>query len=548
MKKILNQKTIQLTKTDYKIILFLTFLYAIVSFIHLGSTKNPQTFYKIEKNKDIIIELEKQEKLQKIWFYTGVEAKELEIELSEDGKNYITVSNLKDLYVFSWKELELHYNTKYIKLKAPIDIDIGEIKLWNRQSKPIKVKNITSENKQIKNITDESEKIPKEISMMNSSYFDEVYFAKTTYQYLNKLKAYEWTHPPLGKIIQYIPIKITGIYAPFYYRLMGNIAGILMIPLMYLFAIKITKIRKYGIIAATLMMLDTFHFAQTRMGTTDSFLVLFMMLSAYFMFRYVSEKENKKHLFLSGLFFGCSISVKWTGFYLGLALCITYFYNHFKKKRNWKETIGYGVLFFIVIPSIIYIGCNFLVPNTDIINIKTLKDFVKLQKEMYHYHANLKAEHFFSSKWYTWPISYKPVWYYSYSYNDHTRRCISGIGNIVIWWSGIIAYLYNIYIAIWKKDKNSKWLVLVTICLFLPYIFINRIMFLYHYFPILPFMILQITYMLKKETEKRNIKWLIPTYIILCFLFFVLYYPVVSGARVPENYLKSLQLFSTWYF
>ena len=59
--------------------------------------------------------------------------------------------------------------------------------------------------------------------------------------------------------------------APFYWRLMGNIAGIIMIIVMYLFGKEMFKKRKYALIAALLMTFDTFHFAQTRMGTIDSF-------------------------------------------------------------------------------------------------------------------------------------------------------------------------------------------------------------------------------------------------------------------------------------
>ena len=73
---------------------------------------------------------------------------------------------------------------------------------------------------------DERHTVPKQISHLNSTYFDEIYFARTAYEYANGLPAYEWVHPPLGKLLMAIPIKL-GKMAPFYYRFMGNVAGIL---------------------------------------------------------------------------------------------------------------------------------------------------------------------------------------------------------------------------------------------------------------------------------------------------------------------------------
>ena len=74
---------------------------------------------------------------------------------------------------------------------------------------------------------------------------------------------------------------------------------------------------------------------------------------------------------------------------------------------------------------------------------------------MYNYHSKLEADHPFSSSWYTWPISYKPVWYHLVDYEDNTRETISGIGNILIWWIGMFAMIYLIPRMIKNKDKGG---------------------------------------------------------------------------------------------
>ena len=81
--------------------------------------------------------------------------------------------------------------------------------------------------------------------MSFTSYFDEIYFATTAYQYVYGMSTYEWTNPPLGKLIQAIPIYLTHNMSPFNYRLMGNISGILILIVMYSFGTFLFKKRKY---------------------------------------------------------------------------------------------------------------------------------------------------------------------------------------------------------------------------------------------------------------------------------------------------------------
>ena len=97
----------------------------------------------------------------------------------------------------------------------------------------------------------------------------------------------------IRKLIQAIPIALMGM-TPFAWRMAGNICGILMIAVMYILGKKLFKKRKWAITAALLMMLDTFHFAQSRMGTVDTELVLFSLLAVLFMVNYMQQKEEYK--------------------------------------------------------------------------------------------------------------------------------------------------------------------------------------------------------------------------------------------------------------
>ncbi len=547
LKSFLNEQNTKLNIKDYIALGIILIAYSVISFINLGSTINPNTFLRVEKTDNIIIELKNQEDIIKMKIFNGECNAKYQLYSSTDGKKYTYINDYVGTGALSWQEERIISKGKYIKILFLEKSSIGEIAFYNNNKEIIKIEDVIYNKKHIKSLNDEQNTIPNKISYMNSSYFDEIYFARTAYEYTQGMETYEWTHPPLGKLIQAIPIYINNYLSPFNYRLMGNISGILMIAVMYIFAKELFKKRKYAIFASLLMAFDTFHFAQTRMGTVDSHLILFILLASYFMVKYT--KNNKTfYLLLSGIFFGLSVSVKWTGLYGGIALAIIFFTHLVKNKKINIKNFLKGTLFFVVIPLFIYSSLYLIFPNNKLNHTTNFENIINQQKDMYNYHSKLNATHYFSSKWYTWPISYKPVWYHQEILNNDTKETISGIGNIVIWWMGIIGFLYSLIKLIRKKDKQSFIIVVSMLSLWLPYAFIGRVMFLYHYFPVLPFMMLGIVNLFKSIEEKYKLKYLIPLYMIFVIAFFIIYYPVISGIETPVSYIEKLRIFDSWTF
>ena len=545
IKKYLNYDN-KLNKIDFITILIIVLLYSFLSFYRLGSNISPNTFERVNKNDKLLIELKEMDDVIKFKIFSGEQNSKYKLYLSKDNIDFEYYGEIEGRGALSWDFIKPKIKSKYVLLEFTENSTIGEVALYNNSKEKIALNKITINSHQTDLLTDEQDTVPDKVSYMNTSYFDEVYFARTAYEYVENIPTYEWTHPPLGKLIQAIPIFVTKHLSPFNYRLMGNISGILMIIIMYLFGKELFKKRKYSIFASLLMFFDTFHFVQTRMGTVDSHLVLFMMISALGMIKYCNNKKML-NLLISGIFFGLSVCVKWTGLYCGLGLAIIYFTYMIKNKEFNLKHILSGFSFFVVIPLIFYIGLYLLFPNNNINYTNNLKSIMKQQEQMYNYHSKLDAEHFFSSDWYTWPISYKPVWYHEAIVDTTSKETISGIGNIVIWWVGIVAMI-SLIPKLLKKDKNSFYLLVLILSLWLPYVFIGRIMYMYHYFPVLPFMMLAITGLFKHIDEKYKLTYLIPIYLIFVIAFFIIYYPVITGNVVSIDYLKKIELFKSWYF
>lgn len=124
------------------------------------------------------------------------------------------------------------------------------------------------------------------------------------------MKPYEITHPPLGKLIISVGISIFGMN-PLGWRVMGNLFGIMMLIVIYLFAKRIFKNSYCALAAMLFLAFDFMHFTQTRIATIDSFAVFFIMLMYYLMYIYydsstkeLSYKNSLKILAACGFVFG----------------------------------------------------------------------------------------------------------------------------------------------------------------------------------------------------------------------------------------------------
>lgn len=618
-----DEENKKLDKKDFKIIGVLVIIYSILALINLGSFKNPKTYYKFTYSGEDVgfkINGDKQH-ISKMRYYTGAEVGTFMIMTSNDGYEYHNLKEFTSDSVFSWQDVEVDGDFQYIKFVAEdVGSYIGDVQLYDTYGKKVDV--IVTDD-QSKALIDELNKVPEQISYKNSMYFDEVYFARSAYEYAHGIEVMEWTHPPLGKLLMALPIFLFGM-STFTFRIMGTIAGIIMIPVIYALGKRLFKNRKWALLAGILMAFDNFHFAHTRMGTVDSFLVLFILLAALFMKDFIDLdkeaplKEKRKYLLLSGLFIGCSIATKWTGLYAALGLAIIFFTHLFKQyedKRKTKinytrasryalfglvtlslipiiiyyvttiiknTTLATGLVFwyyfivcllaliimiikllkkdrklikifiacligFVLIPIVIYVFSYVLFPN--VYNYHNgIKGLINQIRGMYDYHSTLQATHQFESSWFQWPIMYKPVWYYVGYFGGNLKGTIVGIGNPIIWWFGIVAALYTFIRTIIKREDYNFFITAFILCTFVPYIFIDRAMFMYHYFPTLPFIMLAIVSLIKWITEKIKSNSFYIFYTLLVIIIFFVFYPVVSGMITTTEYIDALKWLSSWIF
>jgi dolichyl-phosphate-mannose--protein O-mannosyl transferase len=121
-------------------------------------------------------------------------------------------------------------------------------------------------------------------------YFDEIYYPRSAAEYLQWQPQYEWTHPPLTKLLIALSMLLFGGIphgdTAYGWRFLNVVIGAALVFLLYVFAKRLTKSTPFACIAAALMVFDGFHFTQSRIATPEITVAFFSLLILYSFYRY----------------------------------------------------------------------------------------------------------------------------------------------------------------------------------------------------------------------------------------------------------------------
>lgn len=219
----------------------------------------------------------------------------------------------------------------------------------------------------------------------------------------------------------------------------------------------------------------------------------------------------------------------------------------------------------------------------------------QLNQQMWWYHSGLKATHDYTSPWWSWPFNLYPVWYYVDYHDDGKISNIFASGNPLMFLLGFFAFASSVW------DVGKKWLsalncfsillifggflylaysqtgvvlpidyqtvfiiafflfgitvaiasiyyilkkdpifipLLGFLVFWLPWALSPRIMFLYHYSPVIPFMAMILGYKLQSMSETKGEKYLLFLALLAIVLGFLFVYPVLVGLPITKDLLE----------
>ena len=369
-------------RKDILPLLLLTAVYAFTAFFRLGDFAVPQNPVKLQQGESVEFSYDEPVTVDTLSFYTSLGTGSYTLEWEDKNGDWQGVK-LDQPYnaLFKWRVLNLSQvdregltiNAENKNLdKDPVGVIrtsrfrltaasapreeglwLSELAFWcgnyittdesgktESSPHPVRVPDHVDENGAP--LFDEAGLWSAKATYMNSSYFDEIYHPRTALEHLNNIYPYEVSPPPLGKLILSLGIMVFGM-VPFGWRFMGTLFGVLMVPVLYVFLKNLFGKTPVALCGAALFTFDFMHLVQTRIATIDTYGVFFILVSYYFMYRWLSVPAGKKlrhyilPLFLSGLTWGIGCASKWTVVYAGAGLALLWLLGMAFKAGDWRE-------------------------------------------------------------------------------------------------------------------------------------------------------------------------------------------------------------------
>lgn len=358
-----------------------------------------------------------------------------------------------------------------------------------------------------------------------SQVFDEIYYARTAQEYLTGQPIYEWTHPPLSKLLIAVGVRLCGFHS-WGWRVVPAAFGVLLVASLYVLGLLATGRPRVGLAVAGLAAVDSMFLVESRIAKPEIFLVTFGVLA--YASGWLAVRTGRWGWWLvAGAAAGAACATKWTGLAVlaTLAALVLWGMRTGSARGPWWAL----VLSLAVLPPGVY-AASYL-PH--FARGESLLDVLRLQTSMYRYHATLQATHPYASPWWSWPLLLRPMWYY-YESSGGWMKGIFAVGNPVVWWAVVPAVLVSIPQA---RHSPVHGFALVGFALnYLPYAFIGRLLFVYHFTPALPLGYLALATALERLAAARP-GW-VRGYWLAAALVFAYQFPVLTAYPVPTPWLR----------
>lgn len=534
----------------------LTAVYAVAAFTGLGSARDPQHFCTLEAGESATLALDGVHSINTVWYYTGLYTGEYTLAYSDDGITYTAAGTMPQGYadLFKWLQPQpadaAPATAAYVRVTAGTRLELGELALLDAQGERIAVREVTGPASAAA-LCDEADTVPASSTYFNSSYFDEIYHARTAYEHLRGVYPYEVSHPPLGKEILSLGIAIFGM-TPFGWRCMGALFGVAMLPLMWDLLRRMFRDDRVALCGTALLACDFMHLTQTRIATIDSFATLFILLMYLFLYRYFTEGKLR-HLAACGIAFGVGAATKWTCLYAGAGLGVLWALHWVfqgvqahrdgdgrRYVRRLVSNIGFCLVFFVLVPGMIYYASYYpygAARGLHGAGMYFTREYAAIvlenQRFMFTYHAGLVATHPYSSRWWQWLLDLRPILYYL-SYGDGTVSTIGAFVNPLLCWGGLLALPVLAYRAV-RHDRTALFLLVGYLAQVLPWVFISRLTFEYHYFAATLFLVLALGYVFDRLRQRGSFG-IVYAFTAASGALFALFYPVLTGVTVSRSY------------
>ena len=555
-------RRVNLGRKDAAIIATITVLFFIVAAYNLGETRIPSTPWSIQQ-ETITLNLNGNKTIDRICLYARTDSNFTASFSVPRGDGWSDKAWINDHSYYHWLHVKFGQTTDRIRIHFYFPAgDILEVAAVDTDGKLVGIESIECDapgDTTYTNLVDEQGLVESSPTYRSEMFFDEELFVRAAQQILDGQEpTAENTHPPLGKLIIAVGLVVFG-FNPFGWRIMGVVFAALMVPVIYTLGLAIFKTRAAATVASALLALDFMHYTMSRMGTVDTYLVFFILLSTLFFYlnyeKMAGGGEPDYRLIVAALVcFSLAFSVKWIAIFgfVGEALLFlaagllgpSPVEGALNRLRSLAKTILIIACLVPTIGVVVYFAS--FIPYAA--QGHGPGDIWAQQWSMLGFHSNMSYyNHPNSTDWWEWPITLNPLWLYTRRLPGGMLSTISAMGNPVLWWVGLCAIIVSLVDGYQRKWPHL-FLGALYVSQLLPYTFISRYLFIYHYYAEVPLLALATAGLVHELWYKPGQrKWIVLLFAV-AIAFFTMFFPVISGMVIPEWYSGYLHWFRDWRF
>ncbi len=398
---------------------------------------------------------------------------------------------------------------------------------------------------------------------------DEVYYAYTAGQYAagnadaylwnttppKPGVAYVWNHPPLGVLIIEAGILLWGD-VPFGWRFSSAVFGSIGILLVYLLAKAMLRDRQTALLAASLVLVDTLWFVQSRIAMLDIFGAVFSLATLLSLYGFLTTTNDRAGPALArmGLFLGLALATKWNAVFLAACIGVVALYCCWTAARSAlqassAEARTARTLLFVwlpvslfVIPVLVYLAAYipFFATGHD------WGQLVELLKQTIWYHLDLKEVHTYQSSWWQWPLALRPVWY-SVTYVGDSVAHVYANGNALLYWAFVPAVV-ALCLRLWRRAKPALAVLLIGFFgQWLPWALSPRNAFMYYFITAAPLGAIAVSAEALAIYRRGGVwRWLVLAYLAALVAYFVYFYPIHAAVPISRDAFEARMWLPSW--
>ncbi|MGO2619078.1 dolichyl-phosphate-mannose--protein mannosyltransferase [Glutamicibacter ardleyensis] len=423
-------------------------------------------------------------------------------------------------------------------------------------------------------------------------------------------------HPPLGKWLIAFGMMAFGEFDGFGWRFATALFGTLAVLLTTLCARLLFGSHLLAGIAGLLIAIDGHSIVMSRTALLDIFLMFFVLAAFYALLKdrvhgrtQLAKKlsvplGNRPDEFLldlgpmlwwrpwrlvAALMLGGAVGIKWSALAFVAVFCLMAVLWDFGARRTagiqrWQSAAFTrdGIYSFVTMMPVVLLTylatwTGWLItaggryrqwavenPGEGVTWLPaTLRSLWHYHQAAYDFHSGLSSEHGWASAPWTWLFSGRPVLMYFEGYDNGQNGCaldrctevIMDMPNPVMWWACTISMILLVFWWLGARDWRAGALLSSVVAGFLPWLmYPERTMFFFYTLPLVPFMVLALTYMIgrfiprkpRSDAGYRTRIILVAVSLALLLLVSAFFWSVWSGELTSDDYYRMHVWIPSW--